>query len=67
MPRMGEIRYPREVHTNWLSNTECSPLKRYIKVTLYRLSKLDLCIWKRGGGKEEGEREGGGQGGGEGE
>lgn len=31
----GEIVFPREEHTSWLSNTEWSALKTYI-VTLYR-------------------------------
>lgn len=36
MLRVGERVFPREKHTNWLSNTKLSALKTYMQITLYR-------------------------------
>jgi hypothetical protein len=31
MPRMGEMVFPREEHTHWLSNTKLLALNTYLK------------------------------------
>ena len=36
----GEVVFPREEHTIWLSSANQSALKTYIQVTLYGLNKL---------------------------
>lgn len=38
--RAGEIAFPREEHTKWLSNSKGSALTMYVEVTLYRLNGL---------------------------
>jgi hypothetical protein len=38
--------FPREEHTNWLSNAKWSTLKRYLQVALYRLNRLYLGIYE---------------------
>jgi hypothetical protein len=39
-----EIVFPRNVRSNWLSNTQRSALKAYIQITSYRLSRLYFYI-----------------------
>jgi hypothetical protein len=46
MLQVGEIAFPKEERTNWLSNTnKWSTLKIYIPVTLYRHRMLHLLIY----------------------
>lgn len=40
MLKVGEIVFPRGEHTYWLSNVKWLALKKYVHVTLYRLSRL---------------------------
>lgn len=43
MLKVGEIVLLREEHTNYLSNTKCSPLETYTQATLYRSRMVYLC------------------------
>lgn len=46
MLTVGELAFPREEHTTWLSNTKGTALKTYIQVTLYRLKRTYMYVYK---------------------
>lgn len=41
-----EVGLPGEENTNWLSSAKGSVLKAHMQLTLYRLTRLHLCIYK---------------------
>lgn len=61
---MGEVVFPREGHTNWLSSAKRSALKTYMQVASYYIRNIYLytyihtiAISLKGGHKLEGEWE----------